>query len=387
VPISVPRGFDDLANAVIDTLVDAAEAIAAALWDNREKLTALLTLVTIRRGGEKVIQTLVCKAGNEALEEALEDAVDAAFETIGEAGLATLTGAVATFAAAVGALAWLDKLASWLGVEDDRRSAAEQKKVQARAQIRELLALGGLVVDYVVGGYPVRFALRTSWSGPPAPATDQGIYYAVAVSDGRAYPVGRDTPHLVVPDVANGTTYTVSVQACFPYDGDTYAGDPVRASVTLPILGTPVVAQRYDGAGQRLDLRWPAVAPVEVTGEASPVPAVSYSVGLWDDTLNQAVNVGWYRVQLSDGTPARRTDDGSAWTVPVTATSSGYACLVVLTEAGPPFFALDLSHAYRARVTAVAANRNLDSAPGTPPAFTVAWGIGHMAVGRYFRVA
>lgn len=282
--VRLPKGLNDLADAFLDSLLKNLVNIAKALWNNKEALAELLSLLTIKAIGDaakNAIGRLICQAGEEALKKALQSALDAAAaEAAAAAAAAAATATIEAFAdvavAAVGLLAAIAKFFKWIfdSAEQKRQEdEAKAKKEKAENEIKSRLNISKFEAVYTESGSK---KIDLNWNAvnegkTPARGT---INFEVWIN-GRRHEWGQGDLKMSVAvgrgqEVACGQLCNISVQAFFKLDGNTYGGNKVTQSLTTPRLKKPepVMRLNWEDAAKKengiIDVTWAEVAPEPV---------------------------------------------------------------------------------------------------------------------------
>lgn len=388
----IPKSFDDLANAILQSLKANVSNIAKGLWDNKTQLTELMTFITFKVGAKTATCRLACKVGKEALKKAFQSLIDAAAAAAAEAALGTLAEAAAAVVAAVGVLGAISRALKWLwgeisGENKRKKEAAEKKKAEAEAKIAKLLTIPSFSATYNQADGNGK-NIKVTWGDVPAEKAPKNgsVNYKLTVS----YPgyskieiINRDPKkpkdnydYLVVkPMLKNGVNITISVQATYDVSGDHYAGP---AQTTIPPISTPILQ--------------------------TPLPLVDYSMDTYDEKKLGTIAINWNKVTVSPPISflqpqvnvtgyivelwniTQNIKHQSSPTLPSASLSFTFD-LYKLDEpiVNQRFIPVD-SDKYQVRIYALASDSDLNSLVGLSSKFSIPWGVGNMRVGYNFKI-
>ncbi len=383
IEVRPPKGLNDLAAAFLESLLQNLVNIAKALWDNAEALVELLSLLTLKAIGDAAktaIGRLACQAGKEALEKAMQSAIDAAAaEAAAAAAAAAAAGTIEAFADVVvaigGVLAAIAKFFKWIfdSAEQKRQeNEAKAKKEKAENEIRSRLNISKFQVAYTEAGSK---KIDLNWNAVNEGKTPArgGIYFRVTIKD-RSYRLsqGELNKSLGVgsgQELAFGQTYNISVQAFFDLDGNTYSGNKETRSLTTPILKKPEPAMHFnpDDVFKKengiIDVSWAEVAP-EPAG-LTKATLKAYEVTLYNATTKTILETKNINKQI-DKFPT--------------------ACTFRLYHLKDDEPAPDPANKYQIWVTAIATDADLNSEIGKCTPEALPWGVDFMQIGYNFKV-
>lgn len=373
----LPTSFDTLASALLESLKLNIGIIAQGLWDNKAELAEVLAVLTLKAGGEAAACRLACQAGEEAVKKLMEEAIAAAAKAAAEAALTTLAEAAAAVVAALSVLDLIAKFISWLfGKTDEqkRQEAEANAKMEAARQViaaKLTIPNSSFNVQYNEGTGNSK-TITASWGDCPAenPPASGTIYFvfSYACTGVSASPnLDRSTLNytIVKPDLKNGETYLITIQAFYDDgNGTTYPGPAVSRNVITPILATPVPTCTFDWNLGYITVNWSPVA------NQGSVYTTGYQIQLMNLTTNLAV-------------PGKQISiTGGNLFAPPPATT----CIIKLYDDPNKEFMPDPSNNYSIVVQAIGSDPDLNSRLGNSISFKIQWGVGYMRVGTNFKI-
>lgn len=377
----IPSGFDDLGNAILDSLKANVDAIATGLWNNRAQLTELLAYVTIKEASQAAVCRLTCKVGEEALKNALKSVATEAAKKAGEFLMETLAQAVATVVAATGLINAILAFFKWLfRLSDDQESEkanAEKKRKLALDRIKEKLAIAKVTVEYKERTDNEDKKINVKWDDVPAekPPEKGTVYFTLSFirrSDGAhmfsPIRLDRSVTSYTIPDTAfaAGTEYKVSILGCYDVDGATYTGDPTEKLIATPILASPIVTCSFDWISEQsrksgsFSVNWnkpPNAGSVYPTGYVVKMRHIRSNTVIQTHTMNDS-NMTFLTIKLYDDT----------------------------VSPGDRFFPKP-DEDYEIAVIANASDPDLNSVAGKSDPFKILWGVYYMRVGYNFKIS
>ena len=391
VEITIPKGLDDLADAIATTLLANVDNIADGLFrdENKVQLIKLLSYITFTTGAAEAICRLKCRYENE-LEKEIDDAETEAetTESAADAAVAAEGGiAAAGIGAAAGAaegaadvLAGFAAFLAWLfgtlsAAQQAKKDAAEKKKDDAEKRIRQLLTIPTLTATYSGQGSAKQIIIN--WGDVPA-VTKAGetIEFGVKVLENGVQVFSqtnaRSGRSATLPHCIDGRSYSLNVTATFNNEKNTYEGPVKSLSVTPPGLAAPTPTFAFDTSSLparqlgKINVSWGTVSPVPAgSGAATQVNNTGFTVELYNETTGIVA----YTTTIND---------------PNTTT-----CSFELYQTNAPlatrFFPNPID-VYQVRIVALASNSAMNSMAGISAGFSIPWGVGYMRVGYNFKI-
>lgn len=380
--IKIPTSFNNLAQAIVDSLVASSETIAEGLWNNKAQITEFFTFITIKNVTQNQACRLACKVGRDVLAKAFEDLLKDAVAD----GLATAAQAVA---AAVGVLAAISSAISWLARKlSGKKSRAERQKAENTRKIQdELLAINNTHAHYHQATGNGKY-IEVTWDDIPGKGEGRGrVYYELSwtyngVHNSRN--INRNaaatsyTETIRRSQFKNGVAVAITVVAHYDYNGRSYTtSSPGRATVNTPILQTPLpIPKNVDLKALwttlqkkklgSIETRWNAVS---VVPPPNAVVCTEYTVALWNITTNTMME---QQTVAASATSLAVTFNLYKETTPVTPVENRYMP--------------NPSHLFQLKINAIATDPDLNSLIGTSNTFRIPWGIGYVRAGYNFKI-
>ncbi|GIQ60545.1 hypothetical protein Flavo103_36810 [Flavobacterium collinsii] len=382
--IKIPTSFDNLAEAICDSLIASSEKLAEGLWNNKAQITEFFTFITIKNVTESQACRLACKVGREVLKKAFEDLLKSVAGN-------TLVAAAEAVAAAIGVLAAIASAVKWLvDALSGKKSEAERQKEENTNRIQnELLAIDNMAATYYQENGIDKY-IEVNWDDIPGKDSGGGeVYYIMSWAYSeitKSRRIARNdtgstyTQNLQRDEFQNGVAVVITVKAYFNYNGESYSSNnPGKATVNTPILQTPVpipktidlqkiwVTEQQKKLGI-IDISWASVHVIPVN-PPNPVTCFEYNISLWNTSTN---------TKLKEQTlvlPAKSlavTFDLYKDTIPVTPLDQR--------------FMPNPEHLFQIKINAMATDPDLNSLTGTSDKFKIPWGIGYVRVGYNFKI-
>jgi len=384
--IKIPKSFDDMAQAIVESLIASSETIAESLWNNKAQLTEFFTFITIKNVTKTQACRLACKVGEEVLKKAFEDLI----KTVVADSLATAAEAVA---GALGVLAAIASAISWLvSALTGRKSEAEKQRDENTNKIQnELLKINNMSASYhqAIGNDKY---INVNWDDIPGREAGNGrVYYVLSWQNPggilQSRTINRNkigspyTEKISKPLFKNGVAVRVTVTAHFDYNGQSYkSGNPGRATVNTPILQTPLpipknidlkilwttIEQKKIGI---IKTRWNEVY-VTPPMFLSPVTCSKYIVTLYNITAQKIIQQE--TIVPGAGVPLEVAFHLYKDTTPVTPLNQRYMPNPI--------------HLFQIKINAIATDSDLNSLTGTSDPFRIPRGIGYVRLGYNFKI-
>ncbi|NHZ62928.1 hypothetical protein [Massilia genomosp. 1] len=370
--IAVPGSLGELGDAIVATLLGSAEALVRGLWNKQDAFFKLLAAQALIKGGQELIDQLICNAGGEAVGKPVVDETAAELVAAAEAGaMDTLLAAATVLAAATAALSFFASIWKCISGEQKRENAAAQRRHdQAVQRIEQLLAINNFAVIYVFDGSQCRAQAR--WDG--LDISDPNATLAATLVDltggggSHDFPVAINADSFTAPmALLPGRSYKLMLCGSYSFNDSPCSGIPVDDDISVDIL-TPTLTAAYQPAANQVVANWPPTAGFS-TPDGTPVSAVLYLLSLWDTVAGQPVA-------------------GIAASVPVSgpAPAGGYRASLSLLPAQPPYFQPQAGTRYQLQLQACANHALFDSAGVRGDAFAAGRGIDHTLIGISFDV-
>lgn len=362
---SIPKNFDDLGRFLSETLSTNAQTLAQGLWNDKTALAKFLGVQALEQASKEVTARLICHlGGNDAAKTGIENALDGL--PAPPAGLVSLAAAAAAWSVATATLGLLGQILNCLtGAQKSQRNAAQQKQAEESQKIQSILTINDFGATYVVEA-DGSLALRATWSALSRDAEQPGTFLTLTLAGAATETLDiKATEYLFTAAITAGQSYTPTLCGHYNYQGHTFDGLPVSATVAVASLSIASPAVTYDPAKNTVTTTWSPTAGFQASDSMLFVSVNYYTVALWDSIA---------RVQV----------EGMSATVPGD-TLIPYHTFSLLPSA-KPYFIPAAGNRYQIRLQAVANLPVFNSQVWESRPFPIDAGIGHTLLGWSFAV-